>query len=113
MPQRDWKGKTLTEISEEDEEDTVAHGKDDSVFLNTADDFEKRFKLESELFHGRFSVLRNATDSKCEVNARCVAKIRQTTPEASTEFEAMKTSQHKRECSTALPSPSRFTNRTS
>ncbi|KAK0423251.1 hypothetical protein QR680_008047 [Steinernema hermaphroditum] len=94
MPQRDWKGKALTEISEEDEEDTVAQGKDDSVFLNTADDFEKRFKLESELFRGRFSVLRNATDSKCEVNARCVAKIRQATPEASTEFEALKTSQH-------------------
>uniref|UniRef100_A0A1I7ZYK7 Protein kinase domain-containing protein n=1 Tax=Steinernema glaseri TaxID=37863 RepID=A0A1I7ZYK7_9BILA len=96
MPQRDWKGKALTEISEEDEEaeeDTVG-AKDNSVFLNTADDFEKRFKLDSELFRGKFSVVRNATDSKCEVNARCVAKIRPTGPEASAEFEALKTSQH-------------------
>ncbi|TKR95921.1 hypothetical protein L596_010020 [Steinernema carpocapsae] len=98
MPQRDRQGKALTEICEEDEElaeeITVASGKEKSLFLNTSEDFDKKFKLDGEVFRSQFSVVRNASNLKSEINSHCVAKIRQATAEASSEFEALKAAQH-------------------
>lgn len=105
MPQRTSRTTGLTGISEQDEEeeelDEESEGSTRSepqpLFLNTADDPTKRFQLGSELFRGKFSLVRNAVDTKSKSQKHCVAKIRVAPSDAmgvTEEFENLKECQH-------------------
>uniref|UniRef100_A0A0M3HQT6 Protein kinase domain-containing protein n=1 Tax=Ascaris lumbricoides TaxID=6252 RepID=A0A0M3HQT6_ASCLU len=91
---------SLREITEEDEEETPSEIMQTTIptlALNDTDDPEKRFKLGSELYHGRFSLILNAVDSKAEVGQNCAVKVfpvSSDAPEIVREFDTLKECQH-------------------
>ena len=111
MPQR--KGRSdpgLTEISEEAEEEASEEelSADESVVsrssehqpltLNRSEDPLSRFQLENAIFQSRYTLVRNAVDTKSTVAKHVVAKIRvksnENPAELSEEFEVLKSAQH-------------------
>uniref|UniRef100_A0A0N5BPH5 Protein kinase domain-containing protein n=1 Tax=Strongyloides papillosus TaxID=174720 RepID=A0A0N5BPH5_STREA len=110
LAKRNSRGGGLCEILEESNEDIIEGSNegmeinskmenlDEGVALLVNEDITKRFQIEKEIFRGRFSVVKNASDSKNEGKSYCVAKKRLTSypdvPTALDEYENLKTCQH-------------------
>uniref|UniRef100_A0A914QDA6 Uncharacterized protein n=1 Tax=Panagrolaimus davidi TaxID=227884 RepID=A0A914QDA6_9BILA len=110
MPVR--KGKSdpgLAEISEEAEEEAseeelsidesiISKTSEPPLSLNKSDDPLSRFQLENPIFQSRYTLVRNAVDTKSTVAKHVVAKIRVQSKESpadlAEEFETLKAAQH-------------------